>query len=39
MQLRRFSQWAKVVAALGIIGAQAVADVLPDDRADVMYHN
>jgi len=39
MQLRHFSQWAKVVAALGIIGAQAVADVLPDDRADVMYHN
>ena len=39
MQLRRFSQWAKVLAALGVVGTPAIADVLPDDRADVMYHN
>ena len=39
MQLRRFSQWAKVLAALGVVGTPAIADVLPDDRADVLYHN
>ena len=39
MQLRRFSQWAKVLAALGVVVTPAIADVLPDDRADVMYHN
>jgi|HubBroStandDraft_5_1064220.scaffolds.fasta_scaffold00930_3 hypothetical protein len=39
MQLRRFSQWAKVLAALGVVVTPAIADVLPDDRADVLYHN
>jgi hypothetical protein len=39
MQLRPFSQWAKVLAALCLVGTPASADVLPDDRADVMYHN
>ncbi len=32
-------RWAKVLAVLCLVGAPAVADVLPDDRADVMYHN
>jgi hypothetical protein len=32
-------RWAKVVSLLCLIGAPAVADVLPDDRADVLYHN
>jgi hypothetical protein len=35
----RFGQCAKVLAALCLVGAPAIADVLPDDRADVMYHN
>ena len=39
MQLRRFNPWAKVLAALCLVGAPAIADVLPDDRADVLYHN
>jgi Protein of unknown function (DUF3570) len=30
---------AKVLAVLCLVGAPAIADVLPDDRADVMYHN
>jgi hypothetical protein len=29
----------KILAVLCLIGAPAVADVLPDDRADVLYHN
>ncbi len=29
----------KVLAMLFVVGAPAVADVLPDDRADFMYHN
>src|SRR5271154_6650101 len=35
----RFDQCVKVLAVLTIVGAPAVADVLPDDRADVLYHN
>jgi len=35
----RLGQCAKVLAVLGLMGAPAVADVLPDDRADVLYHN
>ncbi len=31
--------WAKVLAALCVVGTPASADVLPDDRADVLYHN
>jgi hypothetical protein len=30
---------AKVLAVLCLIGAPAVADVLPDDRVDLLYHN
>jgi hypothetical protein len=30
---------ARVLAVLCLVGAPAIADVLPDDRADVMYHN
>ena len=37
--LKRLGQCAKVLAALGLVGTPAVADVLPDDRADVLYHN
>jgi hypothetical protein len=37
--LERFSRWAKVLAILCLAGAPAIADVLPDDRADVLYHN
>jgi hypothetical protein len=32
-------RWAKVLAMLCLVGAPAIADVLPDDRADVLYHN
>jgi hypothetical protein len=39
MQLRWFNHWAKALAALCLVGAPAIADVLPDDRADVLYHN
>ena len=39
MQLRWFNPWAKALAALCLVGAPAIADVLPDDRADVLYHN
>ena len=35
----RFDQCARIVAVLAIVGLPAVADVLPDDRADVLYHN
>ena len=35
----RLGQCVKVLAVLGLAGAPAVADVLPDDRADVLYHN
>jgi len=35
----RLGQCAKVLAALCVVGTPAIADVLPDDRADVMYHN
>ena len=38
MQLR-LTHWAKVLAALCLVGTPAIADVLPDDRADVLYHN
>jgi len=34
-----FGRWAKVLAMLCLVGAPAGADVLPDDRADVLYHN
>jgi hypothetical protein len=37
--LRWFNPWAKALAALCLVGAPAIADVLPDDRADVLYHN
>ena len=36
---KRLGQCAKVLAVLGLAGAPASADVLPDDRADVLYHN
>jgi hypothetical protein len=36
MQLTRY---IKVLAALCLVGTPAIADVLPDDRADVLYHN
>ncbi len=39
MQLRWFNPWAKALAVLCLVGAPAIADVLPDDRADVLYHN
>jgi hypothetical protein len=39
MQLRWFNPWAKALAALCLVGTPAIADVLPDDRADVLYHN
>jgi len=32
-------RWGKVLAVLCLAGAPAIADVLPDDRADVLYHN
>jgi hypothetical protein len=35
----RLGQCLKVLAVLGLVGTPAVADVLPDDRADVLYHN
>jgi hypothetical protein len=35
----RFGKYVKVLAALCLIGTPASADVLPDDRADVLYHN
>jgi hypothetical protein len=35
----RLGQCLKVLAALFLVGAPAIADVLPDDRADVLYHN
>jgi hypothetical protein len=35
----RFDQCVKVLAVLTLVGAPAIADVLPDDRADVLYHN
>ena len=35
----RFGKYAKVLAALCLVGTPAIADVLPDDRADVLYHN
>lgn len=35
----RVGRWAKVLGLLCLVGAPAVADVLPDDRADVLYHN
>ncbi|HVW69555.1 MAG TPA: DUF3570 domain-containing protein [Steroidobacteraceae bacterium] len=37
--LLRLGLWAKVLAALCLVGTPASADVLPDDRADVLYHN
>lgn len=39
MQLRWLNRWAKALAVLCLVGAPAIADVLPDDRADVLYHN
>jgi hypothetical protein len=39
MQLRWFNPLAKALAALCLVCAPAIADVLPDDRADVLYHN
>jgi hypothetical protein len=39
MQLRWFHPWPKALAALCLVCAPAIADVLPDDRADVLYHN
>src|ERR1700728_1068435 len=35
----RLGQCGQVLAVLGLAGAPASADVLPDDRADVLYHN
>ena len=35
----RFGKYVKVLAALCLVCAPAIADVLPDDRADVLYHN
>jgi hypothetical protein len=35
----RFGKYVKVLAALCLVGTPAIADVLPDDRADVLYHN
>jgi Protein of unknown function (DUF3570) len=35
----RFGKYVKVLAALCLVGTPASADVLPDDRADVLYHN
>ena len=35
----RLGQCAKILAVLAVMGAPAIADVLPDDRADVLYHN
>ena len=35
----QLGQFLKVLAALCFVGAPAIADVLPDDRADVLYHN
>src|ERR1700743_2549347 len=35
----RFGQCSEALALLRLVGAPAVADVLPDDRADVLYHN
>jgi hypothetical protein len=35
----RFGKYVKVLAALCLFGAPAGADVLPDDRFDVLYHN
>ena len=35
----RLGQCAKLLAVLAVMGAPAIADVLPDDRADVLYHN
>src|SRR3569833_2826596 len=32
-------RWAKLLALLSLTVAPAIADVLPDDRADVLYHN
>jgi len=37
--LSGFGRWAKVLVVLCLAGAPAIADVLPDDRADVLYHN
>jgi hypothetical protein len=33
------TRYIKVLAALCLVGTPAIADVLPDDRADVLYHN
>jgi hypothetical protein len=35
----RLGQCLKVLVGLCLVGAPAIADVLPDDRADVLYHN
>jgi hypothetical protein len=35
----RFGKYVKVLTALCLVGTPAIADVLPDDRADVLYHN
>ncbi len=35
----QLGQCVKVLAALCLVGTPAIADVLPDDRADVLYHN
>ena len=35
----QLGQFLRVLAALCFVGAPAIADVLPDDRADVLYHN
>jgi hypothetical protein len=33
------TRYIRVLAALCLVGTPAIADVLPDDRADVLYHN
>jgi Protein of unknown function (DUF3570) len=35
----RLGKYVKVLAALCLVGTPASADVLPEDRADAMYHN
>ena len=35
----RLGKYVKVLAALCLVGTPASADVLPEDRADVLYHN
>lgn len=36
--LLRASGWGQLVLALCVMGGPVLADVLPDDRADVLYH-